>query len=181
MPQRKPLLDRLLIELHSQIRSEGAKGKIIIDVLEDEGEMTIGAKRNLMMGRVSTEYFCFVDDDDMVDGGYINHLLAVARSGADVGALKGRYFRDGKYVCDLSRSIAHFGFSYKDSEPLVKWMNRPPDHLNVWRTELVRDIPFQDRRRKEDIHWAIAIERIGRIQREHPCERMLYHYLYRSK
>ena len=142
----------------------------------DNGEQSIGKKRNSLMARATGEYACFIDDDDDVSDDYITHLLYAAKSGADCASLKGLYFVNGVF----DRPFIH---TLKCGE----WYTAPdayyrsPNHLNLIKRDLVKDIAFEEKNFGEDGCWSMEILKQGRIKTQYEIPQTLYFYNARSK
>lgn len=68
-------------------------------VLESEQHLSVGALRNLGLGRVKSEWVCFMDADDLSAPGMLSRLLALARAQPDlllVSGLVARLREDGR-------------------------------------------------------------------------------------
>ena len=77
------LMDMLNTQLHSRILTDGGWDnwqyqhyvEVIYDI--DNGEKTVGEKRNDLLDRAEGDYVCFIDDDDKVSDVYIPTLFNV--------------------------------------------------------------------------------------------------------
>ena len=65
----------LIHELNNQICSNYADNIVEILVEKDNGTMSVGAKRNLLIDKANGEYICFIDDDDFIAQNYLNLIL----------------------------------------------------------------------------------------------------------
>ena len=94
MPKRAHFLEQLLSTLQHQVDESDGLVDIIIE--SDDGKMTIGEKRNLLVSKCQSEYSSFIDDDDLVSYNYVNaHLLKLVSNPDGIG-FKGRITQDGK-------------------------------------------------------------------------------------
>jgi hypothetical protein len=73
--ERQENLNKLIHELNNQICSNYADNIVEILVEKDNGTMSVGAKRNLLIDKASGEYICFIDDDDFIAQNYLNLIL----------------------------------------------------------------------------------------------------------
>lgn len=73
--ERQENLNKLIHELNNQICSNYADNIVEILVEKDNGTMSVGAKRNLLIDKANGEYICFIDDDDFIAQNYLNLIL----------------------------------------------------------------------------------------------------------
>ena len=168
---RKTLFDVLLAELKKQ--SKGYEVEILSDC--DNGEQTIGEKRNKLLQKAKGDYVCFIDDDDWVDSEYITKIVEALESEPDCVKLIGVMNTNGLNTVRFEHSIVHgvystFGGVYQ----------RPPNHLNPIRREIAQKFDFPESDFGEDTDWALQIRDSGLLQREEPTYKVLYHYRFKS-
>lgn len=168
---RKTLFNVLLDELKKQ--SKGYKVEILSDC--DNGEQTIGAKRNKLLQKAKGDYVCFVDDDDWVDSEYISKIMEALESQPDCVKLLGVMNTNGFNQMRFEHSIVHgvyntFGGVYR----------RPPNHLNPIKTNIAQRFKFPETNFGEDTDWALQVRDSGLLQREEPTYKVLYHYRFKS-
>lgn len=168
---RKTLFNVLLDELKKQ--SKGYKVEILSDC--DNGEQTIGAKRNKLLQKATGDYVCFVDDDDWVDSEYISKIMEALESQPDCVKILGVMNTNGFNQVRFEHSIVHgvystFGGVYR----------RPPNHLNPIKTNIAQRFKFPETNFGEDTDWALQVRDSGLLQREEVTYKVLYHYRFKS-
>jgi len=167
-------------ELLYQLRKNNLFDKVLIKYYPDDGKLSTGRKRNLLIKRVAAkcEYLAFFDDDDRPADDYIKTLYdtLMANPGVDVVNFIVEYTMDGKYPKPLL-----FSKRYKSyiQEPSGRY-KRPPGHLSAMKTKIAHDFKFPDITQGEDVEWAMKISDSGRIKTEVNIDRVLYYYLYDS-
>lgn len=72
---RQSNLKKILHELNVQISKNYAENMIEVIVEKDNGEMSVGQKRNLLIKKSKGEYICFIDDDDFISFDYLEKIL----------------------------------------------------------------------------------------------------------
>ncbi len=77
LPQRKRFLDPLYDELERQRKVFEKEVEIL--VLLDQGQRSIGSKRNRLKELAIGEYIVFIDDDDWVSENYIEYILSAIK------------------------------------------------------------------------------------------------------
>jgi len=73
--ERKESLNKLIHELNHQVCSNYAEEIVEIIVEKDNGELSVGGKRNVLIDKAQGEYICFIDDDDFISSNYLNTIL----------------------------------------------------------------------------------------------------------
>ena len=86
VPERAEKLERLMDVLRPQL-NDGVE--VLIET--DAREMTIGAKRNLLLEKAKGQYVCFVDDDDLVPPYYVAKILEAISKHPDCIGIRGHY------------------------------------------------------------------------------------------
>jgi len=79
---RQHLFEEVLREVNKQIRENP---EIRVEVLweSDNGELTLGQKRNVLMDRCSGKYHCFIDDDDVLAPYFLKTFVPMIQSKID--------------------------------------------------------------------------------------------------
>lgn len=169
LESRAEKLQRLLDVLNDQITNE-------VEILYyiDNGEVTIGEKRNELVALAKGDYIAFVDDDDMVSGDYVEKVLGALASDPDCASLTGIiYFASGASRI-FDHSIKHGGwFTGPDGN-----YYRTPNHLNAIKASLVRRFPFKPVNHGEDQHFSNLIKVV--LATEARIDGEIYYY-YPSK
>lgn len=163
---RETKLARLLLVLEPQVR---ARTDVELVTMLDAKTITIGCKRNLMIGTAKGEYVAFVDDDDLVSRDYISSIVAGLATKPDVLNFMVRVEGYGP------TKLCRYSLRFVDVN-LPHEYQRRPNHLMVWKRSIAASVPFPDVRRGEDSNWAQAI--VSRASTEVSIERTLYTYLY---
>lgn len=169
-PDRKQLLDRLTDELVKQIGSQN----VLIAINEDNYERTTGAKRNELIDCAydyQTNVIAFHDSDDMPGETYIQRGLEFADSGMDTAELWGDIYWNGK----KGKPFRHYLGCTHAWEDNVQY-HRPPNHLNFWKLDLIKDFKFQDKTFGEDMTWAMEIQNAGIVKTMYPISETIYNY-----
>lgn len=169
LPERSAKLRRLTNELDKQLM-EGVQYKI-----HDAGRlMSTGEKRNQLIEQSQSDYFCFVDDDDMITPEYISLMMHGVSQGPDVVTFKGWMTTNG-----LDRR----GFTIKLGSDYVernKHYYRFPNHLCAFRRDKVNQIKFPHLWMEEDFRWAKQIHDMKLLKTEYHIDKEIYWYDFRS-
>lgn len=147
--------------------------------LIDDGEMSIGAKRNELVKVASGEYISFVDDDDSVSKNYISNLLKGIEQGVDCCSLRGVITWDGERLELFEHSIKYDSYKTNVSGEAITY-ERFPNHLNCIKSSIVKQIKFPEINHGEDTDFATQIFNLGLIKTEYFIDEVIYHYQYKS-
>ena len=168
MPARKEMLDGLIVLLKAQI------GNLPIEICINDFNETIGTKRNQLLAAAEGEYLCFIDDDDIVADDYIYLIVnALKRDHPDCCSLNGVITTDGQNAKIFTHSIKHTRYFEQDNV-----YYRPPNHLNVIKSEIAKCFKFPEINFGEDTDWAMQICNSGMLKKESTIEGILYYYKY---
>lgn len=149
LKSRKEMLDRLLLRLSMQ--TVGRSVEIKVD--GDDGEKTIGRKRNDLLFSAKGEYVAFIDDDDDVSDDYVSSILAAIETKPDCVGIEGIY-EDGHIKAPFKHSIQFQGW-YTGTDAFY----RTPNHLNPVKTSIAQQVGFPSKNFGEDHLYSDAIRR----------------------
>lgn len=174
--KRKKWLDRMEFILDWQIAQLKNKDDVEIIIIIDDGERTIGTKRNEAVERANGIAMAFVDEDDFIGDQYLQRGLDFVNSGKDVASLIGLYFSNGVY----DRPFVH-------SDQYTHWYTEPTryirnnNHLNFIKTQIARKIKYEEVNFGEDGRYSEKLKASGLIKTEFEIKEVLYFYFARSK
>jgi hypothetical protein len=152
------------------------RGDFAVDIhCNDDKVWSIGAKRQHMMMEVKTPYLCFIDDDDRIADNYIELVMAGIATDPDCCSLNGIITTDGKDPKVFKHSI-----DYKEMYEQGGVYYRPPNHLNVVRSSIAKQMVFPDWNRSEDSNYCFQLRDSGLLKVEYKIEPTLYYYDYVS-
>lgn len=177
--RRSHYLDRLLQILNPQI--EKYKGEVEIVINTDNGEKSIGTKRNELLERSLGQYIAFVDDDDIVEPYYVEEVLGAIKSNPDVVGIHLLHKEDG-----VLKGLTYHSLKYdkwwqetnKDNPTLMNYY-RNPNHLNPIKREYATQIGFPHINIGEDRDYSYRI--LPYLKSEVYIDKPIYHYMVRTK
>jgi hypothetical protein len=149
---------------------------------EDDGELDIGSKRNVLSAAAIGDYQAFIDDDDLVADQYPASILEALQTQPACVGFRVKRTSNGKPIGESINSLAmlHNGkMALPEGRTLYL---RTPNHLNPIRRELIQKLgpePFPKMNHGEDQIFAAHILPILRGGREVFIDQYLYHYEYR--
>lgn len=173
LTDRSGSLERLETLLNKQTTDE-----VEILTLIDSGELNIGAKRNILLDRAEGQYVAFIDDDDLVSSDYIPTLLKAIEHEPDCVSLRGVMTWDGQNPEIFEHSIKYDKYLTTDNP--IKY-ERFPNHLNCIKASIAKQFKFPEKSFGEDTDWAVMLKDSGLLKKEIFVDKILYHYLYRTK
>ena len=165
------LVDKLL----DQVERGNYIGLVEVVTLYDNGEKSIGAKRNELIQMSKGKYVAFVDSDDELATNYIDLLMDGIAHGVDCCSLRGIFTQDGRDPQLFEHSIKYDYWTTTDNS--IKY-ERPPNHLNCIKKEIANQFKFPEIMHGEDRVWSEAIKASGLIKTEHYIDAILYHYKF---
>jgi glycosyltransferase involved in cell wall biosynthesis len=170
---RSELLARLQAQLDGQITSLDEPSAVEVLVLPDEGELSIGRKRNDLIASASGEFVVFIDDDDRVADDYIVRILHAIKSNPSIDCVghKGTLvFRNGQTRMFV-HSICHRHWGYEDGVYV-----RPPAHISPIRRTIANRYLFEDVSYSEDMDWVSRLVSDGVLRNEAFIDAPIYIY-----
>lgn len=176
--KRKKLFDELYNELKKQ--SEPYTDTIEIISLCDNGEMSIGNKRNALNELAKGKYVVQWDDDDWIMDGGIDMIMQGINEDVDVISFNqwcnieqwGKLKNFHKY-CSIKFAPPNNKIDYDNAI-----INFTPDQKNVIKTELVKKIKFYDINHGEDSYFMRDI--LPLLKTEYRIDKFIYLYLNRG-
>lgn len=87
LPERKESFNEIFSQLQLQIEKYNYEIEILTYC--DNGEHTLGWKRDFLVNKASGEYIVHVDDDDVVAFDYVDKIIEAIKSKPDCCAIKG--------------------------------------------------------------------------------------------
>ena len=144
-------------------------------VEEDNGRLPSGEKRNRLIRRSTGQYFCFVDDDDLVTGDYVRLIRESCLSNADV--ISFWIERTGN---DRPRQVHRLSIRYRDAQRLTDGeLGMAANHLCAWRRDLATAVAFPPHLGyNDDVFWYAPLLASGLVRTEHHVPQILYRYRY---
>jgi glycosyltransferase involved in cell wall biosynthesis len=143
-----------------------------VEIITNDGgrEIPTGTKRNNLIRSSTGEYFCFIDDDDVVPAYYVNELMRAIEQGPDVITFIG-------YMTTNGKNTQHF--TIKLGSDYVTKNNhhyRYPNHLCCFKRSAVESVKFLPIWQQEDYRWATEIKARRLLKTEVHLNKHMYHY-----
>ena len=178
MPRRHAFLERLLGILRPQITPNT---ELIVE--SDDGKITIGAKRNILLKRAIGEYIVAIDDDDRVTDDYVEQIMLGIRTGVDLVSVRSIYTTDGKnpqYVLDVPYlpwgSVKGLVPNPAGSDGYIRGIQI----RDAMKRSIATTVPFEDIPFAEDRLWGQAVEATGLVRSWYLIPKPTYFHEYIS-
>lgn len=167
--KRKEQLTQLLEYLNAQM----VDGVEVITLIDD-GEITIGKKRNQLVDMASGEFIVMVDDDDSVSDDYIPLIVSAIGDDIDCVGMQGIITTDGK-----DERQWFISKDYKNWHESNGVYYRTPNHISPIRRSLARQVKFRDIKHAEDFYFSMEV--LPLLKNERKIEKNIYHYKFMNK
>lgn len=145
-------------------------------VSEDKGELTTGAKRNLLLSMAKGQYVWFVDDDDQLLNNAVRKVIEACKTGHDVITYNGFMTTNGLNREDFEIRLGHGYETVKRNGK--NFYLRYPNHITPMKREIALQVGFPDLIYKEDYIFAKELNDRGLLKTEFVINEDLYHYKY---
>jgi glycosyltransferase involved in cell wall biosynthesis len=170
LPERAEKLKRLLEILRQQITAD------VEIITDDRGRhITTGQKRNELLHKAKGIYSVFIDDDDIVSHDYIGKVLQAAKLNPDCITFKGFMTTNGFNRVNF---VLRLGEKYEERNGIYY---RFPNHIVPIKTQIGRQVSFENITHGEDYKWALQIKDRNLLKTEFYIDSELYHYDYFTK
>lgn len=170
LPDRHEKLKRLINSIDKQ--KEKYNGEVNYKTMDHGPSMPTGIKRNMLIEQNTADYFCFCDDDDHISDDYVDSIMEAIKQKPDVITFNGWYTEHG--INRRNFTIRLGSKYYEDPKDPKFYYHRFPNHLAVYRMDLVRHIKFPPIWYQEDFKWAEKVQRL--LKTEVHIPKMLYWY-----
>lgn len=152
------------------------EGKVQICSLCDNGELSIGEKRNRLLEMSTGKYVAFIDDDDTIDDKYIELILnSIEDTQPDCIGIKGMISTiKGNTV--INRRYFYHTIENDNYYQSNRGYERPPNHLNPIKRDIAIKYKFKDISMGEDTDWAMEICKNKELKSEKFINRTIYFY-----
>ena len=170
LPKRANFYNALMSELNKQIKLLNAENIIEIITETDNGENSVGKKRNNVIDKAKGEYDCFIDDDDMITDIYVSKTLKALETKPDVVELVGFL---PKYNLPFIHNLNCGGHFKKDGIQF-----RTPNHLNTIKTEIAKQVRYPEISHGEDQDYSHRLWNSSLMKTESLIGERMYIYQF---
>lgn len=181
-PDRNEMFTELFNELHKQLEYMNTFHPSLgnIEILVDDskrfldGGLSIGKKREALLMRAEGRYLCYLDSDEKIAGNYLETLVRLCQSKADVITFRSLANLDSYWsVVDMSLSNSE----NEETNP-TKLTRRLPWHICPVKSHLAKVHKFDDSNYGEDFGWMGKVLK-GCTSEAH-TEAIIHQYVHRT-
>ena len=177
MHSRRVTFEQVLKEINKQVSELPSEvtAEVLYEV--DNGELTLGAKRNILVDRAQGKYHCFIDDDDVIAPFFLKTFIPMLKDDYDCASYVGAFYYMGSYVKPFYHSLDNKEWS---ETPDVFLRSVSP--MNMIKTDIVRKVRYKDIRYTEDHEFSIRLTQSGLLKSEYKIPFIpVYHYIAGTK
>jgi glycosyltransferase involved in cell wall biosynthesis len=161
-----------LPKIISKLNVQSVGKPVEILYLGDNRKRSIGAKRNDLILLAQGDYACFIDDDDDIADDYIDSILLGIKEEPDVVVFQAMYNDINRNIQKPVKYSAEF---IQDGED-ANYFYRLPNHLMVFKSEILTKVWFKEINYGEDFDFAKQIKPY--IGKQANVNKVLYYYNY---
>jgi hypothetical protein len=172
---RRESFNRVYDEFMRQIYGLGLSKAVKIIFHEDNKEISIGRKRQMLLEAADTDYIVFFDSDDIAFKCYVKDIYDAIQLGVDCVGFEIKMTTNGE-----REQVCCHSLSYPDWAENVDGYDyvRNVTHFNPVKRELALQVGFEDVRFGEDIIYSNQLTRL--CSTEFRLYKMLFHYDYKN-
>lgn len=147
-----------------------------IRVKYDNKEMSIGAKRQIMLEEATGEYVVYIDSDDYVPEYYFDEIFKAMEQNPDAIGIEVDCLGT-KYRKAVASDKYNEWTTNKDGYNYVRTIN----HICPVRREIALAVGFENERYAEDYSYSIRLKKSGLIKKEVFINKKMYEYRYKQE
>jgi hypothetical protein len=178
LEKRKMVFNELFNEMKKQALSYGNKIEIIYII--DNGEMTIGDKRNKLNEMAKGKYIVQWDDDDWICKAGIDMIMKGIESDCDV--ISYNHYTDIKQWGKNQYFHKYYSIKFAPPKEVVDYENNiiqiVPDQKCVIKSEIAKQVKFLKMNFQEDMFYGKHI--LPYLKTEYYINEFIYLYLNRN-
>lgn len=165
----------LLGDLTKQIAMCGSPELVEVLIEEDSKEISIGTKRQKLLDRAKGEFCIGIDSDDSISNLYVSSLLDAIKNNPGIDHVG---FIESVSFNGIGGKQSFFSIKYHHwAENIDGWdYIRCANPKSCIRTEIAKQVGFEDARFGEDIKFSEAVTPL--LKSEFFLDKILYYYNY---
>lgn len=183
IPDRSDIAEKLYNKVFLQRRElwnlHPTLGMVDIDVREGKsflnGGLSIGKKRESLAYTAEGKYLCYLDDDENIAPNYLETLVRLCQSDADVITFRS-FIKNDFYWGLVDMSLSHPDNEEATPERIIK---RKPWHICPVKSEYAKKYKFSDTNYGEDWGWMSLV--LYHCKTEAHTDQILHSYQHSTK
>ncbi len=155
-----------------------------VHICSDPKIVTIGEKRNDLLGRATKTHLVFIDDDDALYPNYIEDIIEALKNNPDCIGCVIDMTVDGTPHFQCVHSLRFKEWSkgpVRNEEFGTTIYERGVTHRNPLRTSIAQSVRFPDIRFGEDHVWSDAVTKLCKTEAFMPRPSFIYRYSTKEK
>lgn len=166
--ERQEMFDKLKSHIDKQISGRSQSVELIF--ISDNKEISIGAKRQMLLELAKGDYVVFIDDDDWVSDTYVTDILSAITTKPDCVGFDILCTTNG-----IDEQLARASMQYKwaDNVDGFRYVRRTYHKTPVKRS-IALAAGFEDIRYGEDFKYSVRLK----VHTEVLIPKILYYYRY---
>ena len=172
--ERSNVFTELFNHISKQIVNNRSEVEILCDI--DNKEVSIGAKRQRMLQKALGKYVTMVDDDDFVADDFVERILTAIDSNPDFIGFE----IDCSGTAGKTESVSNDWNDWAENIGGFDYV-RTPYHKSPIKTEIARQIGFNDMRYGEDYDFSKRLKQSSLIQTQVYIQKTMYFYRYKDE
>jgi hypothetical protein len=171
---RKKLFDKLYAELLRQIKDYNLFNEVEI-LIDNDNDRYLGTKRKMLLDKAKGLFTCAIDDDDNISTDYLKQIVDAIKINTNVDCIG----INGTIIINNGEQKQWFiSCKYEDWFEENNIYYRTPNHITPIKTELVRQINFDEVPWGEDYNFSKKIKPL--LINETIIESPIYIYNYNT-
>jgi hypothetical protein len=171
---RKKLFDKLYSELLRQIKEYNLFNEVEI-LIDNDNDRYLGTKRKMLLDKAKGLFTCAIDDDDNISADYLKQIIDAIKINPNVDCIG----INGTIIINNGEPKQWFiSCKYEDWFEENNIYFRTPNHITPIKTELVRQINFDEVPWGEDYNFSKKIKPL--LINETIIESPIYIYNYNT-
>jgi len=171
---RKDLFNKLYSELLRQIKEYNLSDKVEI-LIDNDDDRYLGTKRKMLLDKAKGLFTCAIDDDDNISSDYLQQIVDAININPDVDCIG----INGTIIINKGEPKQWFiSCKYEDWFEEYNIYYRTPNHITPIKTELVKQINFDEIPWGEDYNFSKKIKPL--LINETKVESPIYVYNYNT-
>lgn len=196
---------RLFLHIRKYFNNQNYSDEIEFLLNVSMEDIKVGKKRNDLIKFANSDYFCFIDDDDLITENYFSKIITSLSYDVDAVGIMGRiHYLKTKKIIPFIHSTTQYTNLTKDTTKSGKFLllrdlkekfntiKYPLDddtlihlslisHLCPIRLNLIKEIQFKEINYGEDIPWFLELLNKKIIKKEAFINEIIYEYLYEKE
>ncbi len=179
LDSRQTYFNHISSKLAGQIQENDLQDQVEILHYPDNGGLSTGYKRNVLLQKAKGRFEVCVDDDDDVSEHYVIAIVGAIKlydkdDSLDAIGIRGIWTENGSKATQFETALKH------------KWETtngifyRYCNHISPIKTKYAKQFKFPDKYIGEDYDWTMQLRNSGLLKKDFVIPNNLYFYRFRT-